>query len=158
MSTAGLFYWGCFLFGLNYVLAYRAQIYITSATYSDRVLFNRLDEHSQCTIILSVLRAGRRTILRFAVGRNAGIITLFAPQVRNLSFTDGSVPRFACWPYWVRWRRRSATWLRRVRKNVACPSCSPTPGACFTALLAVGNIVCLAAGHAFALRLIQLAT
>ncbi len=77
---------GLFLFGLNYVLAYRAQIYITSAltaiAFSSIVWMNILNAR-----FFFGIRAGRRTIVGSLLGV-VGIITLFAPQVRNLAFTD----------------------------------------------------------------------
>jgi drug/metabolite transporter (DMT)-like permease len=77
---------GLFLFGLNYVLAYRAQIYITSAltaiAFSSIVWMNILNAR-----LFFGIRSGRRTIFGSLLGV-VGIITLFAPQVRNLSFTD----------------------------------------------------------------------
>jgi len=77
---------GAFLFGLNYIFAYRAQIHITSAlsaiVFSTMVWMN---------IILSRLifgtRAGRRVLLAAALGI-VGIVTLFAPQVREVSMSD----------------------------------------------------------------------
>lgn len=77
---------GLFLFGLNYVLAYRAQIYITSAltaiAFSSIVWMNILNAR-----LFFGVRAGRRTIIGSLLGV-VGIITLFAPQVSDLTFTD----------------------------------------------------------------------
>jgi drug/metabolite transporter (DMT)-like permease len=77
---------GIFIFGLNYVLAYRAQIYITSALtaimFSTIVWMNILNAR-----LFFGVRAGRRTIVGSVLGI-AGIITLFAPQVQDMSFSD----------------------------------------------------------------------
>ena len=77
---------GLFLFCLNYILAYRAQIYITSAmcaiAFSTIVWMN---------ILLSRLffgvRSGRRVLLGATFGI-VGIVVLFAPRVSSLSLTD----------------------------------------------------------------------
>jgi drug/metabolite transporter (DMT)-like permease len=87
---------GIFIFGLNYVLAYRAQIYITSALtaimFSTIVWMNILNAR-----LFFGVRAGRRTVIGSVLGI-AGIITLFAPQVQHMSFSDsvffGSVLAF----------------------------------------------------------------
>jgi drug/metabolite transporter (DMT)-like permease len=87
---------GIFIFGLNYVLAYRAQLYITSALtaimFSTIVWMNILNAR-----LFFGVRAGRRTMIGSALGI-AGIITLFAPQVQDMSFSDsvffGSVLAF----------------------------------------------------------------
>ena len=77
---------GLFLFGLNYVFAYRAQIYITSAmtaiVFSAIVWMNILNAR-----LMFGIRAGRRTLLGSLLGV-VGIVILFAPQVRDLSLTD----------------------------------------------------------------------
>jgi drug/metabolite transporter (DMT)-like permease len=77
---------GFFLFGLNYVFAYRAQIYITSAltaiAFSTIVWMNILNAR-----FFFGIRAGRRTIFGSLLGV-AGIVTLFAPQVQDISFDD----------------------------------------------------------------------
>ena len=87
---------GLFLFGLNYVFAYRAQIYITSAmtaiVFSTIVWMNIFNAR-----LMFGVRAGRRTLIGSLLGV-AGIVILFAPQVSDLSFTDtalfGSVLAF----------------------------------------------------------------
>lgn len=75
---------GVFLFGLNYVLAYRAQIYITSAltaiTFSSIVWMNILNARLFFGVVSS-----RRTLLGAAIGV-AGIVVLFSPQIGTLSF------------------------------------------------------------------------
>ena len=77
---------GALLFGLNYVLAYRAQIYITSAltaiAFSSIVWMNILNAR-----LFFGVRAGARVLLGAALGV-AGITTLFAPEVAELSLTD----------------------------------------------------------------------
>ena len=77
---------GLFLFGLNYVFAYRAQIYITSAmtaiVFSSIVWMNILNAR-----LMFGVRAGWRTVVGSLLGV-AGIVTLFAPQVADISFTD----------------------------------------------------------------------
>jgi drug/metabolite transporter (DMT)-like permease len=77
---------GMFLFGLNYVLAYRAQIYITSAltaiAFSSIVWMNILNAR-----LIFGVKAGRRTLFGSFLGI-AGIVTLFAPQVTDVSFSD----------------------------------------------------------------------
>ncbi len=78
---------GFFLFGLNYVLAYRAQIYITSAltaiAFSSIVWMNIINAR-----VFFGVRAGRRVMCGALLGI-AGIVTLFAPQVGDVSLTDG---------------------------------------------------------------------
>lgn len=77
---------GAFLFGLNYVFAYRAQVHITSALAA--IAFSTM---LWINIILSRLffgtRAGRRVLTGAALGI-VGIVTLFAPQVREISLSD----------------------------------------------------------------------
>ncbi|NIS89284.1 MAG: EamA family transporter [Woeseiaceae bacterium] len=77
---------GTFLFGLNYFLAYRAQIYITSAlnaiAFSTIVWMNILNAR-----IWFGVRAGRRILSGSLLGI-AGIVILFAPQIRDISVTD----------------------------------------------------------------------
>ena len=77
---------GLFLFCLNYIFAYRAQVHITSAlaaiVFSTMVWIN---------ILLSRLffgtRAGGPVLLGAALGI-AGVVTLFAPQVGEVSLDD----------------------------------------------------------------------
>ena len=77
---------GLFLFGLNYVLAYRAQIYITSAltaiAFSTIVWMNIINAR-----LFFGVRSGPRVIVGALLGV-AGIVTLFAPQVGDFSMTD----------------------------------------------------------------------
>ncbi|MDH3350856.1 MAG: EamA family transporter [Gammaproteobacteria bacterium] len=77
---------GLFLFGLNYVLAYRAQIYITSAltaiAFSSIVWMNIVNAR-----IFFNVRTGRRVLFGSLLGV-AGIVVLFAPQIGQLALTD----------------------------------------------------------------------
>ncbi|MGI9249142.1 MAG: DMT family transporter [Woeseiaceae bacterium] len=77
---------GAFLFCLNYVLAYRAQLHITSALAA--IAFSTM---LWINIVLSRLffgtRAGRRVLMGALLGI-VGIVVLFAPQVREISFSD----------------------------------------------------------------------
>lgn len=77
---------GVLLFGLNYVLAYRAQIYITSAlsaiAFSTLVWMNILNAR-----LFFGVRAGPRVLFGAFLGI-CGILTLFVPQIGELSLTD----------------------------------------------------------------------
>ena len=77
---------GIFLFSVNYVLAYRAQIYITSAltaiAFSTLVWMNIINAR-----IFFGVRAGRRVLFGALLGI-AGIWTLFMPQIGEISLTD----------------------------------------------------------------------
>ncbi|MGB5492531.1 MAG: EamA family transporter [Woeseiaceae bacterium] len=77
---------GAFLFGLNYVFAYRAQVHITSALAA--IVFSMM---LWINIVLSRVvfgtRAGRQVLFGAVLGI-AGIIVLFAPQIRVLSLSD----------------------------------------------------------------------
>lgn len=77
---------GVFLFGVNYVLAYRAQIYITSAltaiAFSTLVWMNIINAR-----IFFGVRTGRKVLFGALLGV-AGIFTLFVPQISDLSLTD----------------------------------------------------------------------
>jgi len=77
---------GFFLFGLNYILAYRAQIYVTSAlcaiAFSMMLWMNIINAR-----IFFGVRAGRRVIVGALLGI-AGIFTLFAPQIEQVSLND----------------------------------------------------------------------
>ena len=77
---------GLLLFGLNYILAYRAQIYITSAltaiAFSTIVWMNILNAR-----MFFGIRAGRGVLVGSLLGV-AGIITLFLPQIGELTMTD----------------------------------------------------------------------
>ena len=77
---------GILLFGFNYVLAYRSQVYLTSAlaaiVFSTIVWMNILNAR-----LFFGIRAGRRILFGSVLGI-AGIIVLFAPQIREIAFTD----------------------------------------------------------------------
>ena len=77
---------GLFLFGLNYVAAYGAQVYISSAltaiTFSMIVWLNIINAR-----LFFGIRAGRFTVVGALLGI-AGIITLFLPLVEEISLTD----------------------------------------------------------------------
>lgn len=77
---------GTLLFGLNYIFAYRAQVYITSAltaiAFSTMVWMNIVNAR-----IFFGVRAGRRVLFGALLGV-AGIFMLFAPQVSELTFSD----------------------------------------------------------------------
>ena len=78
---------GLLLFGLNYVLAYRAQIYVTSALTA--VAFSAI---VWMNIVNARLIFGTRTSARVLFGALlgiAGILTLFLPQIGDLSLSDG---------------------------------------------------------------------
>ena len=77
---------GMLLFGLNYILTYRAQIYISSAltaiVFTSIVWLNIVNAR-----IFFGVRAGPRVIVGALLGI-AGIVTLFAPQVAELTMSD----------------------------------------------------------------------
>ena len=77
---------GLFLFCLNYILAYRAQIYITSAlnaiAFSMIVWINIINAR-----LFFGVKSGRRVLFGSILGV-AGMITLFAPQVGSISLSD----------------------------------------------------------------------
>jgi len=78
---------GLFLFCLNYILAYRAQVHITSAMAA--IAFSMM---LWINIVLSRVifgtRAGARVLLGALLGI-VGILILFAPQIETVSFGDG---------------------------------------------------------------------
>ena len=78
---------GLFLFCLNYIMAYRAQIYITSAmcaiAFSSIVWMNIL-----LARVLFGVRSGVRVLTGAAIGI-VGIVVLFAPRIGQLSLSDG---------------------------------------------------------------------
>lgn len=77
---------GLLLFGVNYVLAYRAQIYISSAltaiAFSTLLWMNIINAR-----IFFGVRSGRRVLFGALLGM-AGIFTLFAPQIGEMTFSD----------------------------------------------------------------------
>ena len=74
---------GFFLFCLNYILTYRAQIHITSAlsaiVFSSMVWMN---------ILMAKVLFGVRASRSVQGGAIIGIVVLFAPQIGELSLTD----------------------------------------------------------------------
>ena len=78
---------GLLLFSLNYVFAYRAQIHITSAltaiAFTAIVWMNIINAR-----LFFGIRAGRRVLFGALLGI-AGIFTLFAPQIGEITFSDG---------------------------------------------------------------------
>jgi drug/metabolite transporter (DMT)-like permease len=78
---------GLFLFCLNYIFAYRAQVYITSALAA--IVFSTM---LWMNILLSRAvfgtRAGRRVLLGAFLGI-AGIVVIFAPQIDDVTAGDG---------------------------------------------------------------------
>ncbi len=78
---------GLLLFGLNYILAYRAQEHITSAMAA--IVFSTM---LWLNIGISRLVFGTRATPKVLFGALlgvAGIVTLFAPRIENVSLTDG---------------------------------------------------------------------
>ena len=77
---------GLLLFGINYIIAYRAQIYITSAltaiAFSTMVWMNIINAR-----LFFGIQAGSRVMIGALLGI-VGITTLFAPQIGSLSFND----------------------------------------------------------------------
>ena len=78
---------GFFLFGLNYVLAYRAQIYLTSAltaiAFSTLLWMNIINAR-----VFFGVRPERKVLVGATLGI-AGIVTLFYPQMQEVSWSDG---------------------------------------------------------------------
>lgn len=78
---------GSSLFGINYILAYRAQLYITSAltaiVFSTMLWLNILNAR-----LFFGVRAAPNVIVGALMGV-AGIVVLFAPEIDDLSFDDG---------------------------------------------------------------------
>ena len=80
---------GLLLFSLNYILAYRAQVYITSALCA--IAFSML---LWMNIVNARLFFGVRADRRVLVGATLGIVgvlVLFSPQVGNLTISDAVV-------------------------------------------------------------------
>jgi drug/metabolite transporter (DMT)-like permease len=80
---------GIFMFGLNYIAAYYAQVYITSALnaigFSAMVWMNIINAR-----IFLGSRIGRSTLLGAVLGI-AGILIIFWPAVQDLSLNDRTV-------------------------------------------------------------------
>jgi drug/metabolite transporter (DMT)-like permease len=78
---------GLFMFCLNYILAYRAQIYITSAlsaiAFSSMLWMNIINAR-----LLFGVRVNARTYLGASLGM-VGIVVLFGPRVSEVSLSDG---------------------------------------------------------------------
>jgi len=78
---------GVFLFGINYVLAYRAQIYLTSAltaiAFSTMLWMNIINAR-----VFFGVRAESRVLVGALLGI-VGILILFLPQIREMSWSDG---------------------------------------------------------------------
>jgi len=83
---AWFFLLGMLLFGVNYIIAYRSQIYITSAlaaiAFSSMVWMNIINAR-----LFFGVKAGRGVLFGALLGA-IGMFYLFAPQIRNVSFTD----------------------------------------------------------------------
>ncbi len=77
---------GILLFGLNYIVAYRAQIYITSAltaiAFSSMVWMNIINAR-----LFFGVKAGRGVLFGALLGA-IGMFYLFAPQISAVSLTD----------------------------------------------------------------------
>jgi len=77
---------GFFLFGLNYILAYRAQIYLTSAltaiAFSAIVWMNIINAR-----LFFGVQADKKVLFGSILGI-VGIVTLFAPEIGDVSLTD----------------------------------------------------------------------
>ena len=77
---------GLFLFCLNYILAYRAQVHITSALAA--IAFSTM---LWINIVLSRVIFGTRATPRVLLGAAlgiVGIVVLFAPQIQTVSLSD----------------------------------------------------------------------
>ena len=77
---------GLLLFGLNYIVAYWAQVYISSAltaiAFSSMVWMNIINAR-----LFFGVRAGRGVLFGALLGL-IGMFYLFAPQISEISFTD----------------------------------------------------------------------
>ena len=77
---------GLLLFGVNYIIAYRSQLYITSAlaaiAFSSMVWMNIINAR-----LFFGVKAGRRVLFGALLGA-IGVFYLFAPQISEVSFTD----------------------------------------------------------------------
>jgi len=78
---------GLLLFGINYVVAYHAQVHITSAltaiAFSTMVWMNILNAR-----LFFGARSGRRVLIGSTLGV-LGILVLFVPRIDQLSLDDG---------------------------------------------------------------------
>ena len=79
---------GFFLFGINYILTYRAQIHVTSAlcaiAFSMMLWMNIINSR-----LFFGIKARPRVLFGAALGI-AGIVTLVAPQIQEFAFTDAA--------------------------------------------------------------------
>jgi len=77
---------GLLLFGLNYILTYTSQVYITSAlaaiAFSAMVWLNIINSR-----LFFGIKAGRGVLFGALLGA-AGMYCLFAPQISEVSFSD----------------------------------------------------------------------
>jgi len=77
---------GVLLFGLNYIVVYRAQIHITSAltaiAFSSMVWMNIINAR-----LFFGVKADKRVLIGALLGAS-GILYLFAPQISEISFND----------------------------------------------------------------------
>ena len=77
---------GLLLFGVNYIIAYRSQIYITSAlaaiAFSSMVWMNIINAR-----LFFGVKAGRGVLFGALLGV-IGMFHIFAPQISELTFTD----------------------------------------------------------------------
>jgi len=77
---------GLLLFGLNYILAYTSQIYVTSAlaaiAFSSMVWMNIINSR-----VFFGVKAGRGVLFGALLGA-IGMYFLFAPQINEVSFSD----------------------------------------------------------------------
>ena len=80
---------GFLLFGLNYILAYRAQVYITSALSAIAFAMMLWMNIALARVFFGV-RAGWRVLLGAVLGI-AGIIVIFAPQVDEFSLSNSTI-------------------------------------------------------------------
>lgn len=80
---------GALLFGINYVFAYRAQVYITSAltaiAFSSILWMNIINAR-----LFFGVKARRRVLAGAGLGI-CGIVVMFAPQVSDLALTDATL-------------------------------------------------------------------
>ena len=83
---AWFFLLGVLLFGLNYIVVYRAQIHITSAltaiAFSSMVWMNIINSR-----LFFGVKAGRGVMFGAVLG-GIGMYYLFAPQISEVSFSD----------------------------------------------------------------------
>ena len=80
---------GLFLFCLNYILTYRAQVHITSALAA--IIFSSmLWMNIGLARLIFGIRSTGRVLLGTLLGI-AGILVIFAPEVEAITLTDGTV-------------------------------------------------------------------